>query len=323
MNLTTFFDLFSIVTVLFLLLATGFLCRKLSIIDDVASKRLSKLIISVGQPMLIIAPLISKPFDVLLLKEGLIYLLIGFLIHPIMALLAMLASPLFPNLDQRKLSYFALTFTNCGFVGFPILDAIFPGSGAFNGAFFIIGFQVNLWTLGIWMLSGGREDIRLTPKKALFNHGTISCAIGLALYFLKAVIAIPDAFIDYSSYLSHLCLPISVLITGALMATQSAKEMFGSVRIYIFNFVKLIGIPLIVCLLAKAITLGLNDELAYNIILFSTVISALPSAATITMLAELYDIEPGYAAQTVSTSSLLSIATLPLLYFVGDLIAKI
>ena len=62
---------------------------------------------------------------------------------------------------------------------------------------------------------------------------------------------------------------------------------------------------------------------SYNVILFCTVISALPSAASITMLAELYDINPEYAAQSVGSSSLLSIGTLPLLYFIGDFIAKI
>jgi predicted permease len=41
------------------------------------------------------------------------------------------------------------------------------------------------------------------------------------------------------------------------------------------------------------------------------------------MLAELYDLNPEYAAQTVGSSSILSIGTLPLLYFLGDLVARL
>ncbi|MBQ8341110.1 MAG: hypothetical protein IJY22_01870 [Clostridia bacterium] len=73
--------------------------------------------------------------------------------------------------------------------------------------------------------------------------------------------------------------------------------------------------------MAKLVTLGMADS--YRTVLFCTVIAALPSAATITMLSEMYDISPAYAAQTVGSSSLLSVGTLPLMYFIGDLIARL
>jgi predicted permease len=321
MNLETFFNLLSIIAILFLLMITGYICRRVSIIDDMASKRLSGLIIKIGQPMMIVGALISKEFSTELLKEGLFFMLIGFLIHPLMAVFAYLTGPLYKDQAERKISRFCTIFTNCGFIGFPILEAIFPGKGSFIGAFFVIGFHIYIWTLGIFILSEGREDIKLTPKKALLNPGTIPCAIGLSLYLLKSVITIPTFAIDFTNHLGNLCLPISVLITGALVAKQGFKRMFSNPRLYLFHSIKLIGVPILISLIAKVATLGMADN--YNVILFCTVISALPSAASITMLAELYDINPEYAAQSVGSSSLLSIGTLPLLYFIGDFIAKI
>lgn len=321
MDFQIFLDLLEVIGILSLLLVTGYICRRVNLIDDLSSKRLSALIIKLGQPMMIVGALISKPFSWDLLKEGLFFMLIGFLIHPLMAGLAYLSGPLFREQNQRKITIFALTFTNCGFIGFPILDAIFPGKGSFIGAFFVIGFHIYIWTLGISILSRGREDIKLTPKKALLNPGTIPCAIGLSLYLLKAVVTLPQFTIDFTNHLGNLCLPISVLITGALVAKQSLRSMFCNKQLYLFNLIKLIGIPLIVCLVAKLVTLGMSDS--YNVILFCTVISALPSAATITMLAELYDISPGYAAQSVGSSSIISIGTLPLLYFIGDFVARL
>lgn len=321
MDLNTFFNLLTIIGVLFLVMAAGFLCRKRGIINDVASNRMSKLIIEIGQPLLIIGSLIGKEFSWALLKEGLLYLLIGFILHPVMGLIAMLCGRAFPDPDEKKLSQFALTFTNCAFIGFPILAAVFPQNGTFYGAFFVIGFHVYIWTLGIYLLSRGCEDIKLTPKKAILNFGTVPCAIGLALYLLKAILPMPALLVDFCGYMGNLCMPISVLITGALLATQNPREIVKNPRIYLFNAIKLIVLPLIICALAKLVTLGMANS--YEIVMFSTVIAALPSAATITMLAELYGIKPGYAAQTVGTSSLLSVATLPLMYFIADLIAKI
>ncbi|MBE6554661.1 MAG: hypothetical protein E7663_00310 [Ruminococcaceae bacterium] len=321
MNIATFYNLLSIIGVLFLLMVTGFICRRTGIIDNAASNRLSGLIIKIGQPMMIIGALISKDFSTELLKEGLFYLLIGLLLHPLMALFSLLCGRFFQDPEQKKLSQFALIFTNCGFVGFPVLEAVFPGKGAFNGAFFIIGFHIYIWTLGIYILSRGRDDIRLTPRKALINFGTVPCALGLLLYLAKAVIPMPAVAVDFCNYLGNLSMPISVLVTGALVATQDFRTILKSPRLYLFNAIKLLLLPLAVCFIAKACTLGMDNS--YGIVLFCTVIAALPSAATVTMLAELYDINPGWAAQTVGSSSMLSVATLPLLYFIGDLVARL
>ena len=324
MNLSAFYDLLAIIGVLFLLLATGYICRRVGFIDDLGSKRLSKLIISIGQPMMIVGALISKDFSWDMLKAGLFYMLIGFLLHPLMALIAWLTSPLFPKGSRRNISIFSIIFTNCGFIGLPILNTIFPGQGAFYGAFFLIGFHVYIWTLGIYILSRGNDNVKLTPKKAIFNYGTIPCAIGLVLYVLKSVVTIPAFAVNFTNQLGNLCLPISVLIIGALIAAQGFKPIFTNGRLYLFNLTKLIIVPLIVCGIAKLATLGMADAAnAHNIVLFCTVIAAMPSATTVAMLSEIYDLDSKYAAQAVGSTSLLSVATLPLMYFIGDLVGRL
>ena len=102
-----------------------------------------------------------------------------------------------------------------------------------------------------------------------------------------------------------MCTPISVLITGGLLATISLKEMFKNKSLYVFSFLKLLAIPVVICVIAKLI--GLSD----TYIILCTVMAGLPCASTVTMLAELHDIEPGYASQTVGITSLLTTATLP------------
>ncbi|MBQ5661751.1 MAG: AEC family transporter [Clostridia bacterium] len=302
----SFSALLSIILTLFLLMICGFVCRKKGIIDTVASKRLSSLIISVGQPMMIIAALNNAEYSEKNLNIAWQVTLIGFAMHTLLAMSSLFICRGMKGSDRGKIFEFSLVFANCGFIGFPILDSILgPGVGSFMGAFYVISFHLFLWTWGIFILGRGREDIKLTPKKILLNYGTVPCAIGVLLYLCKPIFTLPSFFGTFFSYLGNLCTPISVLVTGSLLATISLLAMFRNGWLYLHSAIKLIAFPLAACLLAKLA--GLGD----TYVLMVTAMAGVPSAATITMLSELYDIEPGFASQTVGMTSILSTATLP------------
>ena len=310
--------LLTIILTLFFLMICGYICRKTKIIDDKASKALSRLIVSIGQPMMIIGALNNVKFSQENLTTAWQVLLISLAMHILMAAMAFLiCRPMRKgNFDRSKVFEFSLVFANAGFIGFPILDSIFGnGIGSFMGAFYVVIFNLFLWTWGIMILARERDDIKLTPRKIFINYGTVPCAIGILLFLLQPYIVPPagsvlapayDALSQFFNYLGSLCTPISVLVTGALLATMPLSDMFKNVRLYLHSGIKLIIFPAILCLLAKVV--GLND----TYVLLVTAMAGVPSAAMVTMLAELHDIEPGYASQTVGMTSILSTATLPL-----------
>ena len=310
--------LLTIILTLFFLMICGYICRKTKIIDDKASKALSRLIVTVGQPMMIIGALNNIKFSKENLTTGWQVLLISLVMHLLMATMALLiCRPMRKgNFDRAKVFEFSLVFANAGFIGFPILDSIFGnGIGSFMGAFYVVFFNIFIWTWGILILSRERDDIKLTPKKILINYGTVPCAIGVLLFLLQPYI-VPaegsvlapayDALSQMFNYLGSLCTPISVLVTGSLLATMPLSDMFKNGRLYLHSGIKLLVFPVILCLLAKLV--GLND----TYVLLVTAMAGVPSAAMVTMLAELHDIEPGYASQSVGMTSILSTATLPL-----------
>ena len=310
--------LLTIILTLFFLMICGYICRKTKIIDDKASKALSRLIVTVGQPMMIIGALNNIKFSKENLTTGWQVLLISLVMHVLMATMALLiCRPMRKgNFDRAKVFEFSLVFANAGFIGFPILDSIFGnGIGSFMGAFYVVFFNIFIWTWGILILSRERDDIKLTPKKILINYGTVPCAIGVLLFLLQPYI-VPaegsvfapayDALSQMFNYLGSLCTPISVLVTGSLLATMPLSDMFKNGRLYLHSGIKLLVFPVILCLLAKLV--GLND----TYVLLVTAMAGVPSAAMVTMLAELHDIEPGYASQSVGMTSILSTATLPL-----------
>ena len=211
-------------------------------------------------------------------------------------------------------------FVNGGFIGFPILEALFGAQGLFLAAFFNISFHLFIWSWGVAILARKRSDIKLTVRKIFINLGSIPCLIGVLIYMLVIPFpgfALPAFLSKFFLYLSNLCTPISVLITGALLATRTPKQIFGSGKIYYFSAMKLLVLPLIVCVICKLI--GLPQDMT----LFVTVEAALPAASSITMFSEIYGLNSGYASQTVGTSSLLSVGTLPLVLLVAQWIVSL
>ncbi len=311
---------FSMIAALFLMLALGYFAGKTGIITSVASKNLSRLIITLGQPALIVYSLVRMEYTEEYLLLGFELLLFGLILHGVLALIAYVVFFRFRNFDERKITEFAAVFGNVGFIGIPILESLFGALGAFMGAFFVVSFNLLLWSLGLSILARRRNDIKPTPKKIFLNLGTIPSAIGIVLFLSKGLLvprlpvgvgqvlgACAPAVMQALSFVASLCAPVSTLIIGALLATRTWKQIFGSGKVYYLCFVKLLVLPTLVVTLMWLF--GFNQTW----VLFAAAVTAMPSATVVSMLAELYDISPGYSAQAVGTTSLFSLATMPII----------
>jgi predicted permease len=300
---------------LFLLMSCGFLCRKWGIIDNASSKALSRLIVSVGQPMMIISALANAEYNAANLTIAWQTTLISFAIHTLISVIAFLICRRNNRVDWMKIFEFSLVFANCGFIGFPILDSILgDGRGSFMGAFYVIAFHLFLWTWGIIILARKRDDIKITPKKVILNFGTVPSAIGIALFLMKGIdgFVIPQPIMLSMSFVASLCTPIPMLIIGALIASRSLKPMLCSGKIYYLCAMKLIVLPVVVCGLMRL------TGFSADWILFAAVVASMPSATTVTMLAELHDISPVYSAQAVGATTLFSVATMPCVVWIAQ-----
>ena len=315
-----FSALLSTIATLFVILIVGYIAGKTGIIDSIASKRLSKLIINIAQPALIISSIVKMQYSAENLSIGLKTLALGFAVHLFMGAVAFLACIKIKTLDERKILEFSMVFGNTGFIGIPIMESLFGDIGAFMASFIVICFNILMWTLGIAILGRKRNDIKLTLKKAFINKGTVPSAIGLIVFLIPSFapsFRLPEFALSSLSYIASLCTPVSMLIIGALLAGRTAGQIFGSLKIYYLCLFKLVIIPLSVCVIMKI--LGFGDMW----ILFATALTSMPSATSVSMLTELYDISPGFSAQGVGTSSLLSIATMPCVIFLAQKIIEL
>ena len=305
-----------VVATLTILLAVGFLCRKVGIINDISSKNLSKLILMVGQPAMLVYSMSNAEYTEENVKMAWIMLGLGFVFHAVLALISyFLALPYKKNLDEEKISEFSFMFTNCAFIGFPIFEALLGPKGLFMAAFLVFSFNVLLWTWGLAIFARKRDDIKLNIKKVLVNFGTIPCVIGFVFYLLKAPsigFEMPEFISKALGYLTNLCTPISVLIIGALIATQSPKRIFCSWKLYYFNIIKLFVLPILVCLISKVLIILIPVEEIKIYATFFTAAAALPAASAVSMMSETYGLDSGYSSVVVGTSSIISVLSMPL-----------
>lgn len=318
--------LYVVVATITVLLGVGFICRKTGIINDVSSKNLSKIVLTVGQPAMLIHSMSGAEYNAENVNMAWIMLGLGFAYHAVLAVLAYLLSlPYRKNLDEKKISEFAFMFANCAFIGFPIFEALLGQRGLFMASFLVFSFNVLVWTWGLSIYARKRCDIKLNIKKILLNFGTVPCVIGFVFYLLKAPsvgFELPEFITKAAGYLTNICTPISILVIGSLIATQSPKRIFCSWKLYYFNAVKLFILPLLVCFVSKVIiTLIPVDGLEIYAI-FVTAAAALPSGAIVSMMSETYGLDSGYSSVIVGTSSLLSVLSLPLTLMLAEQILK-
>ena len=307
------------VITMFIILIVGYVLGKINVIDGVASKKLSSLIVIVAQPALIINSIISKQYSSENLSLSLLSLALGLCMHFIMSVIAFVACLKIKDLNERKITEFAMIFGNIGFLGIPVLGSLFPENGEFVASFFVVSFNILLWVIGLGIIARKRDDIKLTAKKIFINKGTVPTLIGYIVFLIPALFpefTVPVVVKSSVSYIASLCTPISMLIIGALLSTRSFKQIFGSGKAYYLCLFKLIIIPLFFCFTLKI--LGFSDFW----VIFITAVSSMPAATSASMFAEIYDTAPGFSAQGVGTSTLFSVLTMPCMILLATEVVK-
>ena len=114
MNFSSFL---TTIATLFVMLIVGYVAGKMGIIDSVASKKFSALIIKIAQPALIISSIVGVRYSPEMLTLGLKTLTLGFAVHLFMWGIAFVACCKIKNVDERKILEFSMVFGNTGFIG--------------------------------------------------------------------------------------------------------------------------------------------------------------------------------------------------------------
>ncbi|MDY2631812.1 MULTISPECIES: AEC family transporter [unclassified Clostridium] len=286
---------------LFLIILIGVYGSKKNIINEEINKGLRRILLEVTLPLLVIN---SFSFE---FSDGMGKNVLTAFIYSItfMALGAIISYIfLFPlKGEKKKILHFANVFSNCGFIGFPIINSLYGAEGVVYTSIFNMVFTIALWTYGVMIFSDKMSKKKI--KKVLVNPAIIAVYIGIPIMLLN--IKLPSFLIDTTKIVGDMTAPISMIIVGSILSKVRIKDVFKEVSIYYEALIKLIIIPLILFLIKIIIK---DNTTVINTII---VLQAMPAAAMTSIFAADFNKEKEYSAKVVFITTLLSIITIPII----------
>lgn len=299
--------------VLFILMGIGFGCGKLGKLSDDNAKFLSWLVVNVGNPAIILSASINGT-NTIKGKE----LAFSFGVAVGMFALSFLIAQAIPFLlkvpRDVKGVYKAMTiFSNIGFMGLPIVQAMFGTNALLYAALFQFPYSFLIYTYGIVAISIPRDDETSKQKnkapiwqnlKKAFNVGVISSSVSLIIYL--AGIKLPAFIGSTVDTLSHITAPLSMIVIGHSLIHMEMKKLFTDVRLIVFSGIKLLLIP--ICVIS-GLRLIIDNELLLDVCM---VMLSVPVGSMTAMLAQQYDGNYELASKGVAITTILSVITLPI-----------
>ena len=288
------------VLILFLLIGVGFILGKLRLMDDRFSRTLSNVTLLLVVPCITIVSF-QRPLDQESLSQFSTVLLISIALHAINAALAFCCMR---KKDAfRPILQFGVIFSNCAFMAYPLQTAILGSTGVFLGSAYVTIYNILSWTFGVALLTGDRKQ--LSVKKAFLNPGVLGVAIALTLYLLQ--ISIPQIILTPMQYISHLNTPLPMFIVGYQLSQVDLRRALRSGRCWLSMALRLIVCPLL--------TLGLCLVLhtSASVTLAVVIASSAPAGAALSMFAARFEKDADLASSIVSTHTLFSVLTMPLI----------
>ena len=286
-----FFVVLQQMLALFAMIFIGFYAYKVHWVTQDTSDRLSKLLVNILNPALLINGVLDKTVVAKkdLLLENLFYIFLYFV------LLIGLSFPIAKVLRVGKMEnryQLMLIFSNVGFMGIPVLRSIFG-----NGCVIYITFAQR---------SLPKEE-RKNAVKEMINPGTVSAVFAILIFVFHP--NIPQGAVTFFNYVGNAVIPFSMIIIGISIAQMPWKEIFGHVKLYIFSAIKLLVIPILCAILLRPLK---RDTMLFVIFILML---AMPSGSIIAMIVREYGgktEEEDICSKGVLMTTLFSIITIPI-----------
>lgn len=292
----------------------GYLLIKTKLLKKEQSGALSMLLMYVGMPFLIFSSTINNiTINTELLATIGIVLGIGVIYTFAMFFVSKPLTKMEREQKTQGMMRFSSVFSNNGFLGIPLAMAVFGAGSMALMVVIILNIVTNvlMYTLGIYLISGDRKAISL--KKAFLNPVLIAFVIGIIANLLNVKGYVPEVA-TYSTHFSNLVTPISMTILGMKMGGVKFLELFKSWKTYYVSALKLVVFPMIIV----AIVFVLNQVTAIitpDMVLGVLIAFAMPTAGLASTFSDNFGGDTENAVAFTLGTTVLSIVTIPLLYW--------
>lgn len=280
---------------IFILLAVGFLVKKIKIIGAEGQKNITDLVIYIILPCNIVTSFLNGMTKDTL-RDCIAILLISIGIQIFGVIYGKFLYRKQPE-DRKKNLTYAIICSNAGFLGNPIAEGVYGATGLMYASVYLIPQRIMMWSEGLAIYSGDK-NIRGTVKKVLTHPCVIACVIGIIL--MLTGVQLPSPVLTPLQTIGRCNTALSMFVIGMILADIDFRTMIDRTVVW-YTVNRLIIIPTLVfgiCLLLPV------SPMVRGV---SVLLAAMPAGATTSMLALKYKRDPEFATKLVVFSTLCSI----------------
>lgn len=296
-------EILNVVLPVFLLLGVGFVVGKYMLID---SKSVSDLSIYVFSPALFFYSVSTSEMDMADLGR---IVLFSFGLFLLFAVFVFVAGKVFAwdKVYQNTLML-ASGFPNAGNYGLPIILFAFGEEGVAVGIIYLVMQSLLMNSVGVFYASNHHE----MPKKDILFQvlrmpGFIAILLALLLKILE--VPLPSAVENATGLLGQASIPTMLTLLGITLASIRLQNVLRF--IWTATLLKLAVFPLLA--FGLLLLLYPADALEAKVLL---VAAATPTAATTTLLAIKFGMNPDMVSSAMFVNTFASIVTIPVLLIV-------
>lgn len=303
---------------LFFIIAVGFVLAKAKVLPDSAARPMAKMETWIFCPALSFMTMVRYCTVDSLQTHGVNIVMACISVSLAMAI-AIPLSKLFvrKNTPERGVYAYALAFANSGYIGDPIVLALFGEAALAYYKIFCLPLSVMIYTWGVSVL---------TPKGAgkggglrrLLNAPTVAMLLGVAVGLSGLGAYLPKFLTSALDSLKACMGPVAMLLAGVTIARYDLVGMLKKKKVYVATLLRLFVIPavLIAALFGvKTLANTLFDLSIGNTVLFLCFFAtAAPLGLNTVVFPEAYGGEPETGAAMTTISHTLCVISIPLMY---------
>ena len=291
---------------MFFILLLAFLCYRIGLVNQEGNKSISNILLMVVNPILIIT-IYQTEYEPGLVRG----LLLSFLAAAVVHILGIVVSTVFIRPGSGPdylLERFSAMYSNCGFIGIPLIGSVLGDIGVFYLSAYMTIFNLFTWTHGVILME--KKCSVKNIVQGLLSPMFIATLAAIALFFLK--IKIPIVLLDSMNYIADMNTPLAMMVAGFSVAQADIGKMCRNLRLYYVSAVKLFLFPL--CMIPVFLLLPLPQEVSITML----IAAACPAATTGTMMAIRYRQNYTYASEIFALSTALSVISMPAVVLIAE-----
>ncbi len=301
--------------IMFLMIMVGLVIYKTKLADHNGNRSISNILLLIVTPAMLMDSLFSMEYSVHIMHNFLISIVLGFLTHFAVIGITHLCLGKKSSHPDIGMDRYLAVYSNCGFMGMPLVSATFGAEAVLYMAGYLISFNVLTWTHGLIQITGETSAKQIV--KGLLSPTVICTGIGILVFLTQ--VPIESHVMKAIGYIGAMNTPLGMIVAGMVLAETGLKGIFQKPRMFLVTALKLIAAPAVTCVLLILVRkiIPLSDAVFYAIL----IPSACPAATTGTMMALRYDKDYQYSSQVFVVSTLLSMVTIPVVVSAVQLIA--